>query len=116
MKFVSHRRSGTAAHAKDAKREDLHVLRRGKSGAVILGLAAAAAVAVPASASASTGAHRADASPVAGHVYVNDNTAGTNTIAAFERHADGTLTPEAGSPFPAGGAGAGAGLSSQGAI
>ena len=116
MKFVSHRRSGTAAHAKDAKREDLHVLRRGKSGAVILGLAAAAAVAVPASASASTGAHRADASPVAGHVYVNDNTAGTNTIAAFERHADGTLTPEAGSPFPAGGAGTGAGLSSQGAI
>src|SRR5579863_5386236 len=116
MKFVSHRRRGTAAHAKDAKREDLHVLRRGKSGALILGLAAAAAVAVPASASASTGAHRADASPVAGHVYVNDNTAGTNTIAAFERHADGTLTPEAGSPFPAGGAGTGAGLSSQGAI
>ena len=116
MKFVSHRRSGTAAHAKDAEREDLHVLRRGKSRAVILGLAAAAAVAVPASASASTGAHRADASPVAGHVYVNDNTAGTNTIAAFERHADGTLTPEAGSPFPAGGAGTGAGLSSQGAI
>jgi 6-phosphogluconolactonase len=116
MKFVSHRRRQTAAHAKDAKREDLHVLRRGKAGAVILGLVAAAAVAVPASASASTGAHRADASPVVGHVYVNDNTAGTNTIAAFERHADGTLTPEAGSPFPAGGAGNGAGLSSQGAI
>jgi hypothetical protein len=38
---------------------------------LILGLAAAAAVAVPASASASTGA-----SPVVGHVYVNDNTAG----------------------------------------
>ena len=92
MKFVSHRRSGTAAHAKDAKREDLHVLRRGKSGAVILGLAAAAAVAVPASASASTGAHRADASPVAGHVYVNDNTAGhehhRGVRPARRRHAD----------------------------
>ena len=51
-----------------------------------------------------------------GHVYVNDNTAGTNTIAAFNRHADGTLTPEAGSPFPAGGAGTGTGLADQGAI
>ena len=51
-----------------------------------------------------------------GHVYVNDNTAGTNTIGAFDRHADGTLTPEAGSPFAAGGAGTGAGLASQGAI
>ena len=51
-----------------------------------------------------------------GHVYVNDNTKGTNTIGAFDRHADGTLTPEAGSPFAAGGAGTGAGLASQGAI
>ena len=75
------------------------------------GLAAFAAVAVPASAHASTGA-----SPVVGHVYVNDNTAGRNTIGAFDRHADGTLTPEPGSPFPAGGAGTGAGLASQGAI
>jgi 6-phosphogluconolactonase (cycloisomerase 2 family) len=49
-------------------------------------------------------------------VYVNDNTAGTNTIGAFDRHADGTLTPEAGSPFAAGGAGTGAGLASQGAL
>ena len=52
----------------------------------------------------------------AGHVYVNDNTAGTNTIAAFNRHADGSLTPVDGSPFPAGGAGTGAGLASQGAV
>ena len=51
-----------------------------------------------------------------GHVYVNDNTAGTNTIGAFDRHADGTLTPKAGSPFTAGSAGTGAGLSSQGAL
>ncbi|HEY2437545.1 MAG TPA: beta-propeller fold lactonase family protein [Solirubrobacteraceae bacterium] len=57
-----------------------------------------------------------DRSDVVGHVYVNDNTAGTNTIGAFVRHADGSLTPEAGSPFAAGGAGTGTGLASQGAI
>src|SRR5712672_1833787 len=55
-------------------------------------------------------------SPVVGHVYVNDDTAGTNTIAGFNRHADGALTPMAGSPFPAGGAGAGGGVGSQGAL
>jgi 6-phosphogluconolactonase len=83
-----------------------------KTVTMLLGLTAAAAVAaVPASASAS-----AHGSPVVGHVYVNDNTAGTNTIGAFDRHADGTLTPEAGSPFTAGGAGTGAGLASQGAL
>ena len=111
MKFASHRRGRTAARARDAKRQARHVLRRGRAGALILGLAAAAAIAVPASASASTGA-----SPVVGHVYVNDNTKGTNTIGAFNRHADGSLTPVAGSPFAAGGAGTGAGLASQGAI
>ena len=54
---------------------------------------------------------------VVGHVYVNDNTKPltANTIGAFDRHADGTLTPEAGSPFAAGGAGTGSGLASQGA-
>jgi 6-phosphogluconolactonase (cycloisomerase 2 family) len=52
----------------------------------------------------------------AGYVYVNDNTSGHNTVAAFARHADGTLTPLAGSPFSAGGAGTGTGLASQGAI
>ena len=113
MKFVSHRRGQMAAHARDARPEAQHVLRRGRAGALILGLAAAAAVAVPASASASTSA---GASPVVGHVYVNDNTTGTNTIGAFDRHADGSLTPEAGSPFVAGGAGTGAGLADQGAI
>jgi 6-phosphogluconolactonase len=116
MKFVSHRLGRTAVHPRDAKRQARQVQRRGKAGALILGLAAAAAVAVPASASASASASRADASPVVGHVYVNDNTSGTNTIGAFDRHADGTLTPEAGSPFAVGGAGTGAGLASQGAI
>lgn len=55
-------------------------------------------------------------SPVLGHVYLDDNTAGANTIGAFDRHADGSLTPMPGSPFPAGGAGTGAGLASQGAL
>ena len=55
-------------------------------------------------------------SPVVGHSYVDDNTTGTNTIAAFDRHADGSLTPQAGSPFAIGGAGLGSGLGSQGAI
>jgi 6-phosphogluconolactonase len=55
-------------------------------------------------------------SPTVGHVYVNDNTATTNTIAGFARHADGTLTPLPGSPFVTGGAGNGAGTGSAGAL
>jgi 6-phosphogluconolactonase len=74
-------------------------------------LAAGAVLAAPAVASASP-----YPSPVTGHVYLNDNTAGSNTIAAFSRHANGTLTPLPGSPFAAGGAGTGAGLASQGAV
>ena len=89
----------------------MRLLARGWPGVLALGIAAAAAVAVPASASASTGA-----SPVVGHAYVNDNTKGTNTIGAFDRHADGSLTPVPGSPFAAGGAGTGSGLASQGAL
>jgi 6-phosphogluconolactonase len=54
--------------------------------------------------------------PVVGHLYVNDNTAPVNTIAGFDRHADGTLTPIPGSPFATGGAGTGAGIGSQGAL
>jgi len=73
-------------------------------------LALALAGATSASASA------AHSSAVAGHLYVNDNTAGVNTIAAFDRHADGTLTPIAGSPFATGGAGTGKGIGSQGAL
>ena len=53
---------------------------------------------------------------VVGHVYVNDNTAGVNTIGAFDRHADGTLTQLAGSPFAAGGAGTGTVVGSQGSL
>jgi 6-phosphogluconolactonase (cycloisomerase 2 family) len=92
-----------------AAREKPITARRRAS--LVIAAAAAAAVAIPAAAAASTGS-----SAVVGQVYVNDNTAGTNTIGAFDRHADGSLTPEAGSPFTAGGAGTGAGLASQGAI
>jgi 6-phosphogluconolactonase (cycloisomerase 2 family) len=56
------------------------------------------------------------ASTVVGQVYVNDNTTGVNTVAAFDRHADGTLTPIPGSPFAAGGAGTGHGIGSQGSL
>jgi 6-phosphogluconolactonase len=62
------------------------------------------------------GAGAASASDVVGHVYANDNTAGTNTIAAYARHADGSLTPLPGSPYSAGGAGTGAPIGSQGAL
>src|SRR5262249_43090732 len=47
---------------------------------------------------------------------VNDNTTGVNTVAGFDRHADGSLTPLPGSPFAAGGSGTGHGLASQGAL
>jgi 6-phosphogluconolactonase len=71
----------------------------------------------PASASASpASAGTSPASPVVGYTYVNDNTATANTVAGFDRHADGSLTSIPGSPFTTGGAGLGAGLASQGAI
>ena len=41
---------------------------------------------------------------------------GMNTIGAFDQHANGTLTPMAGSPFPAGGAGTGTIVGSQGSL
>jgi 6-phosphogluconolactonase len=93
---------------------------RGKRATISLAVAAGAvaAVAAPATAFASTtNAHApAYASPVIGHVYVDDNTTQANTIAAFDRHANGALTPVPGSPFKAGGAGTGAELASQGAV
>src|SRR6266566_5924725 len=75
--------------------------------AALLPLATAAAVL----------ASGASAAPeVVGHVYVNDNTGGVNTVAGFDRHADGTLTLIPGSPFVAGGVGTGKGIASQGAL
>jgi 6-phosphogluconolactonase len=53
---------------------------------------------------------------VTGHVYVNNNTAGHNTISGFDRHPDGTLTPIDGTPFNAGGAGIGSPTGSAGAL
>ena len=104
-------RDATASHAA-GRRGVLRVLTSRRWLPAVISLAAAGAVvAVPAAASASP-----RWSPVIGHVYLDDNTAGTNTIAAFDRHPDGTLTAEPGSPFTAGGAGTGAGLASQGAI
>ena len=67
-------------------------------------------------AAGATAGRAAAASDVVGHLYVDDNTAGANTIAVFDRHADGTLTPLHGSPFAAGGAGTGSGIGSQGAL
>jgi 6-phosphogluconolactonase len=116
MKIVSRQRWLTAVRKEKAEGEAVRSGTRRRAGQVLLGLtvaATAAALAVPASASASAST---DVSRVVGHVYVDDNTAGANTIGAFNRHADGTLTPEAGSPFAAGGAGTGAGLASQGAV
>src|SRR6478672_4201061 len=77
-----------------------------------LGLAAAAA----AIATTLTAGGAFAASPVVGHVYVNDNTARQNTVAGFDRHADGSLTPIPGSPFDAGGAGTGSPFGSAGGL
>jgi 6-phosphogluconolactonase len=78
---------------------------------LVLGLAAGAALVLPGSALAA-----ARSSAPVGHVYLNDNPAGANTIADFARHADGSLTALPGSPFAAGGTGSGHGLGSQGAL
>jgi hypothetical protein len=59
----------------------------------------------------------ASAAPrVVGQVYINDNTAPVNTVAAFNRLADGSLTPVPGSPFVVGGSGTGHADASQGSL
>jgi 6-phosphogluconolactonase (cycloisomerase 2 family) len=78
-----------------------------------LGLAGALAAMVM---SLMVGSVSAAGSPIVGHVYVNNNTAGQNTIAGFDRHADGSVTPIDGSPFAAGGAGTGAPFGSAGGL
>jgi 6-phosphogluconolactonase (cycloisomerase 2 family) len=72
-------------------------------------IAVGVTAAVPAAAAAAD-RHGSD------HVYVNDNTSATNTVAGFVREPGGQLTPLPGSPFSAGGAGSGKGLASQGAV
>jgi 6-phosphogluconolactonase (cycloisomerase 2 family) len=86
----------------------MHVFRRTATAISLLALAAAGLA---------TTAHGAYAQEdVVGHVYVDNNVSGPNTVSAFDRHADGSLTLLPGSPFAAGGTGTGKGLSSQGAI
>ncbi len=76
--------------------------------ALLVGLATVGVVAVAGGASASSG--------VVGRLYVNDNTVGVNTVAGFDRHADGSLTPIPGSPFAVGGTGTGHPDASQGSL
>ncbi|MFI5262868.1 MAG: beta-propeller fold lactonase family protein, partial [Candidatus Limnocylindrales bacterium] len=49
-----------------------------------------------------------------GTVYIETNAAGGNAVAAYQRHADGTLTWSA--DYATGGTGTGAGLASQGSV
>ena len=107
MRLISHRRGRTAVPASIAIRQATRFPGRGRSGALVLGWPRPRPWPSPRPLPRSNGP-----SPVVGHVYVNDNTKPANTIGAFDRHADGTLTPEAGSPFAAGGAGTGSGLAS----
>jgi 6-phosphogluconolactonase len=86
------------------------------SGLLTLGVAGSMAAAGSATAVAAGDGHGCGDGSRCGYVYVNDNTTGTNTIAGFLRHPDGSLTPLPGSPFPAGGAGTGSGIGSQGAL
>lgn len=89
----------------------MHLIRRIAVVAIVIALILAG------SGSAISGALARSAhaeSPITGHVYVNDNVGPINTIAAFDRHADGSLSVMDGSPFVAGGAGAA--VASQGAL
>jgi len=90
----------------------------------LLGLGIAASVVAAGSAGAVTAGGRHEDGRLGGcgswrgcgYLYVNDNTARTNTIAGFARRPDGSLAPLPGSPFRAGGAGTGAAIGSQGAL
>jgi len=84
---------------------------------VLLSVALAAGVlAAPAIAAAHSEVGPPWAGNAGGYVYLDNNTAGANTISGFSRAPNGGLIPLPGSPFEAGGAGLGAGLASQGAI
>jgi 6-phosphogluconolactonase len=85
-------------------------LGRGRHLFALLVVLATAALAAAAAAGG------ASSSDVVGQLYVNDNTAGVNTVAGYDRHQDGTLTALPGSPFAVGGAGTGHGVASQGSL
>jgi 6-phosphogluconolactonase (cycloisomerase 2 family) len=78
---------------------------------VALAVLVAALSAIAASAASASAPPR-----IVGEVYVNDNTAGVNTVAGYYRHSDGTLTAIPGSPFAVGGAGTGHATASQGSL
>jgi 6-phosphogluconolactonase len=82
------------------------LLRRMALSASVLALLAGSASGVLAS----------SPNPVVGHLYVNNNSALHNSVAGFDRHLDGSLTPVLGSPFATGGAGTGTPIGSAGAI
>src|ERR1700733_7246588 len=86
----------------------------------LLAVGIAGALVAPAAASAHTfhGGHHGfgGRSGVPGYVYVNDNTATSNTVAGFRRWPDGSLTPLPGSPFATGGGGTGTLVGSQGSL
>jgi DNA-binding beta-propeller fold protein YncE len=82
---------------------------------VLAGLGLTAALIAPAAASAHSH-HRFGFGHRGGDVYVNDNTASANTVAAFHRAPDGRLIPLPGSPFATGGAGTGTALGSEGSL
>jgi 6-phosphogluconolactonase len=88
----------------------MHYLPRQWSRPIVAGIVALVGAAAAPAVAAAAQSHQS------GYVYVNDNTASKNAVAGFARQADGRLTPLAGSPFNAGGAGTGSGLASQGAI
>jgi 6-phosphogluconolactonase (cycloisomerase 2 family) len=94
----------------------MHRLLRAAARLSVLAAGLTVAVTGVAAAHASPSSDHHRPSPVVGHLYVNDNTAPANTIAGFDRHADGTLTPIPGSPFATGGVGTGAVIGSQGAL
>lgn len=75
---------------------------------LVLGVSLLAMLVVAAAANASS----SDNSP--GAVYTLTNSAAGNAVVAFNRAADGTLTPQG--TFPTGGNGAGSALGSQGAV
>ena len=90
---------------------------------VLAGLGLTAALIVPAAASARPNHHigfrphhHIGLGQRGGDVYVNDNTASANTVAAFHRAPDGRLIPLPGSPIHTGGAGTGTALGSEGAL
>lgn len=85
----------------------------GVGGLVVVAVAVVVAVVAGGAAAGSGGR---PSSGVVGQIYINDNTAPVNTVAGFDRHADGTLTAIPGSPFVVGGAGPGHGDASQGAL